>query len=176
MTRYRPLALLLSLAFGCVGLGCTDPVGECNALIDIINQRQSHIHDITRGRGAAAPTPESLESLATALDNLSAKIRALPVKNSDVGAFRSHYATMVEALADAVRKLALNVDDQALIDKANAELAKYRQRERVLRLALNRFCTKGDDSGVPTNEPIPEPVLPSAPTNGDVSHGRRPSP
>lgn len=149
----RPFIALALLACVALPVGCSkDRVEECNALIDAINKSQSQVHKTTLKTQGKPPTPESLEELATSLDTLVAKIRQLEIEDAELRAFRDRYATTCEQLGDAVRKLSLTIDDQALINKANRELNDYRPKERALTVEINRFCTAGTPAEKPSGE------------------------
>ena len=139
-----PLVLAAGLALALATGGCAErkKIGECNALIGVINGGVDRIQQGTRVVPDAGMGGKELRDMADAMDQIAADGGKLQLTVSELQQFSKDYQAMTREVAAAARELAAayeKVDDDQM-KKAQARMEKAVQREDPLVDSLNKFC------------------------------------
>lgn len=138
----RALPSSWTTAFACAALltaasGCDSKIAQCNRLIDVINKEQAPLKKET------GSDPEALKKLASTLDDVSAKVKAVQIEDAQLVQYRDDYAKMATDLAGASRETAeaLEGSDSAKAQEAAKKMSSFGPRESELVNNINNYCT-----------------------------------
>jgi hypothetical protein len=131
-------ALTLALGISAVGtlVGCDNKIGQCNALIEVINKEQGPL------KSASGSDPAALKKLADTLDNVATKVEGVELKDEKLVGFRDDYAEMAKELGKASRDTAtaLESNDPQKAAEAAKAMKGFGPRESDLVDNINNYC------------------------------------
>ncbi len=127
---------LVAVAFLTFGTGCDSKVGECNALIKVINDAQAKIKF---GGGA---DPAALDKAATDIDAAASAVGAAEVSLPELSKFRDDYKQLLTDTAKAMRDTATAAKSQDLakLTSVTKDLSKAGANASKLTGEINTFC------------------------------------
>jgi len=133
----RPAVAFAALATLAAVTGCDSKIAQCNRLIDVINKEQAPLKKETGNE------PKALQELASTLDDVSAKVKAVQVEDAKLVEFRDQYATMASDLAVASRETAKAIEskDSAVAREAAKKMSSFSPRESELVNSINNYCS-----------------------------------
>jgi methyl-accepting chemotaxis protein len=144
--RFFAVPILASIALSTIlaTSACAErkKIGECNALIGVMNGAVDRIQQGARPAGDAGAGGKELLELATAMDQIAEQTGKLPLTVAELQQHAKDYQAMVREIAAASRELATaleKVNDESM-KSAQAKLEKAVQREEPLVETVNKFC------------------------------------
>jgi aminopeptidase N len=126
-------AVLLGSALA-VAPGCNDRIGQCNALITVINDEQAKHKDLN------GDSPAEMKKLGEALETTAKRIGDVEVKDEKLKAFRDDYKAMCEDLAKAAREASDAGEDSKKREDAVKVMQTIGPREDKLVNEINGYC------------------------------------
>jgi methyl-accepting chemotaxis protein len=136
------LAVALGLGLGAAGGAERKKIGECNALIGVINGGVDKIQQGTRAVPDAGMGGKDLRDMADAMDQIAADAAKQQLTLPELAQLAKDYEAMSGEVAAAARELATayeKVDDEQM-KKAQARMEKAVQREEPLVDSINKLC------------------------------------
>ena len=144
--RSLALPIVASLALSAVLFtsACAErkKIGDCNALIGVMNGAVDRIQHGARPAGDAGAGGKELRELATSMDQVAEQTGKLVLSVPELQQHAKDYQAMLRDIASASRELATaleKVDDEQM-KGAQTKLESAVQREEPLVETVNKFC------------------------------------
>jgi hypothetical protein len=117
--------------------GCKDKIGQCNLLIQVINEEGKKIPKME------TKDPASFDRAAESFEKTAKRAEAVQLEDEKLITFRNEYRDMLLDLAKATRGIvkAKKSKDPVQIKNANSKMESFKKRESSYLERLNSYCS-----------------------------------
>lgn len=135
----RMLALLL-LPLAIAGSGCTSKVGQCNRLVEVINQHTASLATAIESLAKIEQQPEVADQFAKVVEDAQSAVGALELEDPQVAAFATDYRALLDEAKTLGVSLKAAAGDEAKRDEVIASADRVVAMEDKIVKSVNTYC------------------------------------